>query len=303
MTVDVEECGNSHYKKGLAHFDRGDFKEAIEEFEKVLRSLDDVSEPVRKLASFHIGEAYTNLGMSHLKMKMYKRASEELKYAILVHPEYADLRFSLAVAYYEQGRYAEAESELRESVRINPRFAKALLYLGMTCLRDANDEGIGYVSRAAEVQPAYSGEKCNEAIRVYQTGNIRKAVSILEEVAETDVDHIGSLLNEAMRMMRKGDYSDAISFLIEAISACPNYADLRYHLGTCYLNLDMADLAGGQFTKALEINPDFFAARMGLATAYEMTGKMRRSVIEIGVDLRIDTGRHPDKKKNMRKAG
>ena len=264
---------NENYNRGITFYDDGQYTEAIAEFQRVLESALEDDAPERKLASFYTCEAYATLGLAHLNMDAYRRAEEEIKAAIAIHPEYADLSFHLAMVYYRQRRYAKAERQLKKAIAINPKYARGLMYLGLSLLHRGNSAGIEDVEWAVAIQPAYQSEEYRQALFLYRQGDTTRAIRYLEEVAETDVDHISGLMNRGLKLMKEREYGDATNAFLEAISLCPDYADLRHYLGLCYMRQGMLEIATGQFAKALELNPNFVTAAVNLAIAYEKDGK------------------------------
>jgi len=285
-SMDISQ--NEHYKRGIALFDSGLYSEAITELEKVLESASETEVYERKMASFYLCEAYANLGLSHLRCGMYNRAEEELTSALKLHPEYPDLHYQLGVVYYREGRFQEAEKELREALRSNPNYAKAMLYMAITRLQLGFDDGIKFLNDAVRLQPAYGGYKMERILDTYNQSQAQEAFKLVEELAEIDVDKVGYLLDKGVKLAKNNAYLDACHVFLEAIAICPHYADLRYHLGTCYMNLGRIDLAIGQLSKALEINPFFLNARIELARAYEKDGRVDLAIEELQHVLYLD---------------
>lgn len=264
---------DEHYDRGIALYDDGRYTEAIAEFQRVLESALADDAPERKLASFYMCEAYATLGLAHLNMVAYRRAEEELKAALAIYPDYADLNFHLALVYYRQRRYAKAERQIKKAIAINPKYARGLMYLGLSRLHREISSGIEDVEWAVAIEPAYQNEEYRQALFLYRQGDTTRAIRYLEEVAETDVDHISGLMNNGFKLLKEREYGDATKAFLEAISLCPDYADLRHYLGLCYMRQGMLELATGQFAKALELNPNFVTAAVNLAIAYEKNGK------------------------------
>lgn len=263
----VDSTRNEHYSRGIALYDHGQYAEAVSELDQVLQDVADESVPERRLAAFYIGEAYANLGGMHLSMGMYRNAADELSRALALHPEYADLRFGLGLAYYHLGDLDSAEAGFLSALAINDRFAKALIYLGVVRLRKGNDSGLESIAEAVALEQAYGGTRYDLALSAYESGDRDGACAIFEELAETDTDQVGYLIDKGLMQIRRGDYADAIDTFSEAIVVCPNYADLRHNLGLCYLHQGEVDKAIEEFTRALSINPTFIAAKMHLAQA------------------------------------
>lgn len=276
------------YNQGITFFDHGLFEEAIAKFNQVLESVHGDKAPERRLASFYICEAYINLGLTHLRMEMYRRAEEDLKNALAIHSEYADLHFHLATVYYRQKQYDYAERQLQRALGVNPKFARALIYLGLIRLRQGDTEGLADIAEAVTIEPAYNDEKFQDALSIYHEGKVERAIKLIEEVADIDVDQISFLLDKGRKLMKQKVYLDASNAFLEAASICPHYADIRNCLGMCYLQQGMMDLAVGQLKKAIEINPEFISARLNLATVYEKDGDKDLSVQELKRVLRMD---------------
>ena len=287
MTEKADSSGNQNYRRGITLYDHGLYSEAIAEFDQVLQTACD-SAPEHKLALFYMGEAYANLGLTHLRMNMYRRAEEELKFALLLHPEYPDLHYHLAVTYYRQSRYQEAEVELLKALDINPRFARAMIYLGLTKLQMGGSEGLADIATAVKVEPAYDDEGYRRALSHYDAGELCETVALIQEVAETDVDHVSYLLEKGLRLMQNEMYLEAAEVFMEAITVCPHYADLRHYTGLCYMRQGRNDIATAHFLKALEINPAFVSAHVNLAAAYEVAGRTAFAVEELECALRLE---------------
>lgn len=285
-TVDIFK--NEHYGRGMRLYDCGLFTEAIVEFEQVIQSAPEEHTPERRLASFFMGEAYTTLGLTHLRMNMYRRAEEELRFALALHPEYADLRFYLAVVYYKMSRYEAAEEHIRKALSTNPNFARALIYFGLILLRRKDEVGLAEIANGIALESAYDREKYAQALSYYRTGKIEDALQALEELADTDVDRISNLLEDGMQAMQNRNYKKAFGIFEQAVSMCPEYPDLRQSLGKCCLRLGMVTQAIEQLRKAIQINPSYVVARVHLAEAYEKDGKRARAVKELEHALKID---------------
>lgn len=285
----VQEANrNEHYGRGIALFDHGLYAEAIMEFERVLEAVTEDVAPERRLASFYIGEAYTNLGLSHMSMNMHHQAEEELKFALALHPEYADLWFSLALVCYKQGKYAESESHCAKALSINPRFARALLYSGLSRIWQGNEGGLAFVAQAVSIERAYNDSRYADAMAMYNSGETEDACKLLEEIAETDTDQVGYLLEKGLQQIKHKEYSEAVDTFSEAVALCPHYADLRHNLGFCYLEMGMPELAMEQFARSLEINPSFVSARVNLAMAHQRAQRVDLAVSELENVLRLD---------------
>ncbi len=288
MSQSDNPARSQYYTRGISLYDRGLYTEAIAEFERVLKTVPGQDAPERKLASFYMGESYANLGLAHLRMRMYQRAEEELKFALVLHPDYADLNFHLGVVLYSQGKLDDAVMSLEKALSINPRYAGAMMYLGLSKLSQHDSSGIDHVLAAADAQPAYRDARYERAMELWDSGKTRQAVLLLEDLAQTDVDASAHLIEKGLEFLRQSMYAEAADVLEEAVDMHPQYADLRNYLGQSFLGQNLVDLAIGQFQKALEINPKFVGAHMNLALACEQAGRIDEAIAQLREVLQME---------------
>lgn len=289
---------NEYYSRGIDFYDRGLYTEAIAEFERVLKTVSQTDAPERKLASFYMGESYANLGLAHLHMRMYHRAEEELRFALVLHQEYADLNFHLGVVYYRRGKYADAVLSFRKALSVNPAYSKAMMYLGLSRLMQNDAGGMKHIEEAVGVQPAYGDARYQQAMAAWEAGKSRETVVLLEELADTDMDAATHLLKKGLEFLRESMFAEASDALKEAVELHPQYADLRNYLGQSYLWQDVIDPAIEQFQKAIEINPSFVGAHMNLASAYERDGRIHEARAELTRVLKINR-RNPEAEERL----
>lgn len=305
--IHVTQTGNvrnESYSRGIDFYDQGLYTEAIVEFEHVLKTVPGADGPERKLASFYMGESYANLGLAHLHMRMYFRAEEELKFALLLHPEYADLNFHLGVVHYKCGKFADSRPLFEKAISINPKYYKGMMYLGLSLLMEEDAGGMRYVNEVVEAQPAYADARYYQAVKAWNSGDIRQAVILLEDLVETDVDASAQLLEKGLEYLKESIFPEAAGVLREAVALHPHYADLRNYLGQSYLWQDMIDQAIGQFQKAIEINPGFVGAHMNLASAYERDGRLdeARAVLTHVLEMNRSNPEAEDRLQRLRPA-
>src|SRR5262249_29136686 len=87
---------NRHYNRGIVHYNRGEYAEAVHAFEEALSSIGDTQDPDYSLGVFYAAEARGNLALAHLRAGDLGAAEQELRRALDSNPDYADLRYHLA---------------------------------------------------------------------------------------------------------------------------------------------------------------------------------------------------------------
>src|SRR6185369_8063146 len=78
----------------------------------------------------------------------------------------------------------------------------------------------------------------------------------------------------------------------EALHDHPGYADLHYLLGIAELDEGHLDDAISALARALELHPDYHAARVQLARALEASGDLVQAEEQVGLVLQADP-QHP----------
>ena len=58
---------NRHYNRGIVHYNRGEYAEAVHAFEEALSSIGDTQDPDYSLGVFYAAEARGNLALAHLR--------------------------------------------------------------------------------------------------------------------------------------------------------------------------------------------------------------------------------------------
>lgn len=258
---------NRHYKKGILLLDQGQYALAAAEFQRVLSKVDD-QDPSAKLARFHLGEAWAQLGVEMLRRRAPERAEEQLRRALEINPRYADLHYHLARALANKGIIDEALIELNAALEINPAFARAYFERGLIMCRMAEVKaGLEEIGRAVDMDPAYSRELYNSACILFENGHTKEALERLLDLANTNLDDITYYFQLGKDCYRQGMYDRAVVELKKALTLQPGYADVRNFLGLALMALDKAEEALHEFEFALDLNPKFVAATINAGNA------------------------------------
>ena len=120
----------------------------------------------------------------------------------------------------------------------------------------------------------------SRALDLFNEGHYPKALKIFEDllrnqesyddldVATVELFACESHVALSRERMNEGNLAAALREMEQAVELKPNFADLRFNLGTLYFESDRSEDAQKHFHKALEINPKFFKARVLLARTY-----------------------------------
>ena len=214
------------------------------------------------------------------------RALEEAQRAA---PGFADVHYRLGLHRLSTQRRPEARLALAEALRINPRYVAARVEMALLDARE------GMLSEALDTL-----KRMGEELQVDEPRLFRRGVESLEHA---DWEEAGALLKQALRLeepgvkeaveefharMARGDRTGAATLARQALKGYPAYADLHCLLGIAELEEGNLDDAVSSLGRAIELHPDYHAARVHLARALEALGDLPQAEEQVGLVLEAD---------------
>jgi Tfp pilus assembly protein PilF len=167
----LESLGSGALQAGIDRFMSGDYKGAVQEFQRAV-GLSQYSSYAVDAASY-LAEAY-------LKLDKTEKAIDAYETAVRLDPQRDDTRIQLGNLFYSQQRYDEARQQYQEAVRINPsannRFSLGQAFLKTGRFRAAEAE-FRAIERMEPESPngpygygltLYAQKRHEEAIRQFQ---------------------------------------------------------------------------------------------------------------------------------------
>jgi tetratricopeptide (TPR) repeat protein len=177
-------------------------------------------------------------------------AVEFLSRAIEADPQFVAAQYALGVVHQNLGNRWKAAAQFRASAQLDPTFAepyKALGDLYLTAPRRLFEEAIKAYAKAIELRPFYA-----EA-------------------------HVG--LGDALAA--KGDVDQAVSAYQKGLEINPMNAKVHVSLGKIYYSeKGLYYESVTAYKKAIDLDPAYLDARMGLAEVYEDKGLYKEAIEE-----------------------
>lgn len=213
-------------------------------------------------------------------------AERALELATDAAPDFADLQCQYASVLLARGRRAEARRALERALRTNPRYREARVELAMLDARE------GRIADALETLGQLAGEG-----RVDEPGALQRGMERLEQA---EWEEASALIKRALRasdprleaqlarfdeLMASGEAPQAAQVLRAAVGEHENYPDLHFVLGKCELQMGLVDDALESLARALELNPDYHAARVQLARALDSAGETAQALDQLSLVL------------------
>lgn len=170
--ADKEETAENHLKKGRIYRRKGEYDEAIREYEWAV-----------ELKSDYV-EAYIGLGCTYDDMKEYEKAIEEYTKAIELRPDYVIAFYNRGCAYDGMRKHKKAIEDYTRAIEINPNYQNAFYNRGYD-YADIKEykKAIADYTRAIKLNPDDKDAYNNRAEIYHLLGEHEKA-KWDEEIAE-----------------------------------------------------------------------------------------------------------------------
>jgi len=193
--------------------------------------------------------------------------------------------YDRGVELFERGQYAEAEGLLREVVRRRPNYADVLNKLGIIAnLSGRLEEAAAFFERSVSINPAYTEAVLNLTITYNEMGRTDRAWELFTEFTRRTVEApgrldpfaAGKIANEHFRLgniyLDFGFADVAIGEYRKALALRPDFPDILTKLGIALRDKRRYDEAISQLTRAKEVNSHYAPAMVQLGLTYYMKG-------------------------------
>ncbi|MBI3458554.1 MAG: tetratricopeptide repeat protein [Candidatus Rokubacteria bacterium] len=207
------------------------------------------AKPTTNLMAF---EAYVKGRSSFLRgsQEGYEGAAELFARAVEIDPTFAVAHYHLGLAHLALGNRWKGAAQFRAATQVDPNLPEPLKALGDLFMQSPR-------------------RLYDQAIEAYQ-----KALSLRSHYAEAQVG-----LGDAKAA--KGDNEGAIAHYQKALALDPLNARVHFSLGKIYYGeKGLYYEAVNAYKKAIELDPYFLDARMGLGEIYEEKGLYRDALAE-----------------------
>jgi tetratricopeptide (TPR) repeat protein len=262
--------------------------QAIEQIERLTHA--GALPPVRRIAAV---DALAHISRLAEAAGDTAQAAVALEVALRLRSDYPDLHYRRARLLLRLQRRPEARRELERALALNARYTAARLDLALL------DAAEGCIGEALESLRALARETVVERPLAFQQG--------LESLERADWEEAGvffsgalalgepedgSALDRARALLEAGDAAQAAALLQAALPGRESWPDLHYLLGSAELQRGHFDDALSTLARALELNPDFHAARLQFARALDALGELAQAGEQVALVLQRDPA-HP----------
>ena len=222
--------------------------------------------------------AHNVLGTVLCEAGKRKEAIEHFQAAVRIVPQDAKNYYNLGLAYDQEGNKEIAMDYYQISLKMNPHDAKTHSNLGVVL--DAfgkSKEAMEHYQTALELDPKNWNAHYNMGNIYKEKGNMDKAFEHFREVTKLKPDYADAQNNVGLILeLYYKNNREAITHYRQAVAAKPDDAGFHFNLGMALMNEGNLPEAALHFQRAIDLKPDYEAARKSLKTAQEMARRQQR---------------------------
>ncbi len=264
---------NKFLEKGKNSFYKGQFSDAISQFQEVVES--DVADEQKAIALTYIGIIYDDRGEYDKAVDYYKRA---LKY----NPEYTPAYRNLALTYRHAGNLEEAVKAIEKALDIDPENLNNMVLFGnLLFLQNRYKDAAAKYEKALEFDKENPSALYNLALTRFKLGDEITGIEYLKRAGTADrageIAHL-SYAKLGVIFTERKDYEMAKKYLELAASLEPEDPVDRYNLGIVYLKEGDLESAVKEFEKAEEFGREDAELLENLGEAYYSLREYDKSI-------------------------
>jgi tetratricopeptide (TPR) repeat protein len=226
--MDQRSLSNSqaedHFKRGDAHRQRQEFKDALLSYEQALAINPDHA------------QACANRG-SILKI-LGRVAEAELDYrrAVAIDPGLVEGHYNLGNLLRETARMAEAEACFRRVIALRPGIDRAHRNLGRVLAELGRfDEAVSQLRQALELGPDFVGALVDLGHVLRMAGNAKEAEDASRKAVALAPDNATAHLNLGFALQDQGRIDEAVECFRQSSRRNPRYAKAAFAEGLAHL--------------------------------------------------------------------
>lgn len=206
----------------------------------------------------------------------------EAKIGLEIDPRHPESRAMLAAYLFAKGKIDEGISQLDRAIATTPNMA-ALHFLKGYALekKGSHREAVDNFTKAIEINDQIPGYFCRRAISLGNAGDFRAALRDVDAAETIMPTYFDVASARAMITQKQKGYGHSGQTIAVGLQSNPQSADLWQGKGFNHYSNRQYSQAIEAFQKALEINPGYGEAHMGIGMVCIQQGKLDEALIHL----------------------
>ena len=196
----------AHNNLGIALFDEGKMKEAIDQYNKVLMMPYHILTSDNDHLNSFYGGIYSNRGKAYAELGLYQYAFEDYNKSISLNPKNASLYNSRGFTYAKLNQFQRAIEDFSEAIRLRPDFAyyyndRGNSYNKLGQYQSALDD----YTKAIRLKPDYADAYNNRGTIYGMSRQYQRAIDDFNKVISIKRDYADAYNNRGITYFKQGD--------------------------------------------------------------------------------------------------
>jgi len=262
------------FNLGLAYFKAADYKEALEQFKPMLKTLPSDSDEAQRLVIL--------IGMSHYGLGEFAASAPYLKRAAEHDTQNLTLLLTLAHSCLLSRQYQCVLDAFHRIVALNAESAEADMLVG-----EALDEMKDTIGATREFRAAVTANPKEPNVHfglgylLWTQGQTHEAAQEFQAELDNDPEHIQAMLYLADSEIQMNRMEDARPLLEKSVKINPANPMGHLDLGIVYAEASLREDAAREFKQAIALKPNDVKAHYRLARLYRSMGKTAEANAEL----------------------
>lgn len=216
-------------------------------------------------------------------------AERALEQAVRLAPDFADLRYQYACVLIGRFQRGDARKQLQHALRINPGYLGARVELALLDAREGRlAESLDTLRSLGDAGRLAEPRAFRQGLRRLEEADWDEAEALFKQALQLSDAGVDETIAGYQRLVADGDPEGAARLVRHALRTREGYADLHHLLGIAEFECGHFDDALASLGRALELHPDFHAARVAFARTLEALGDAAQAVEQIALVLQHD---------------
>ena len=177
-----------------------------------------------------------------------------------------------------RGDMQAAKSYYRSASRQDPSSTEILLRLGIAHLQSNEiTDAIRVLNQACKTDPEDPKPRFVLGVLYTDQGRLEEASQQYSQVLTQDPKNLGALSQLADLYLLQEKLQEALAVYEQLLRERPDSAVAHFNIGVLYAKAEKWTDAIEHLSKAIDIDPGFLEARLGLAVSLELNGELQRA--------------------------
>ena len=251
LSFKTENELESLHDLALNSYESGKFRNAIQEYEKILKY-----DPQDEVALNRIGLSYQGLDDFEMAEYFYKRA-------LKIEPNYVHPLQNLGNIAFDNGDYIKAHSYFNKALSIEPENVSVLYNRGLVYVEQHNFDAAEKVFAKVLTIDENNFQSLNGLSNVIdKTGNPERALYWINEALSLEPNNVIALSNKGMILNELENYQEALDVFEQALAINPDDTITLFNKAVTLNDMAMHEQALTLYEKVLQIDPSYEDAQV-----------------------------------------